>query len=424
MLTQLLRLATVDPTPLRHRQFRLLFLAQLTKLLGGGITLVAVPYQVYRLTDSPLAVGLLGLVQLAATLALAFVGGAFADAHDRRRMVLLAEAGSGVVVGMLVVNALLPDPQLWVIYVLAALQAALQAVERPALEAMLQHVVPRRELSAAAALRSLVGTVGQLAGPAVGGLLISGFGLAATYSIDVASFALALVLLGLMAAVPAPAGAEPPSLRRVIEGLQYARSRQELLGTYVVDIVAMFFGMPSALFPAIADGLGGPSVLGLLYAAPAFGAFVAAASSGWTVRVQRHGRTVIIAATVWGLAIIGFGLANNLVLALAMLAVAGGADQVSAIFRSVIWNQTIPSELRGRLASIEMVSYLTGPQLGNAESGLVAQLFGIPVSVVSGGILCVVGCVACAFLLPAFWLYHARSARQEASSHAEIEAAV
>jgi MFS family permease len=408
MLSQLLRLATVDPTPLRHPQFRFLFLAQLAKLLGGGITIVAIPFQVYELTHSPLAVGLLGVVQLAATLSLAFVGGAFADANDRRRMVLLAEAGSGVIVALLVVNALLPSPQLWSIYALAALQAALQALERPALEAILQHVVTRRELPAAAALRSLVGTLGQLAGPAAGGLLIGAFGTAATYSVDVASFVVSLTLLGLMAPVPAPGGAARPSFSRVLEGLRYARGRPELLGTYAVDMVAMFFGMPSALFPAIADHLGGATVLGFLYSAPALGAFLAAGTSGWSTRVKRHGRTVILAATVWGVAIIGFGFANNLLFALAMLAVAGGADQISAIFRSVIWNETIPSELRGRLASIEMLSYLSGPQLGNAESGLVAQLWSIPVSVVSGGIMCVVGCVACGFLLPAFWLYDAR----------------
>jgi len=194
----------------------------------------------------------------------------------------------------------------------------------------------------------------------------------------------------------------------VLEGLRYARSRQELLGTYFVDMIAMFFGMPMALFPAIAQGLGGARVLGLLYAAPAIGSFLFSATSGWTGRVHRHGMGVIVAATIWGVAIIGFGFANQLALALFFLAVAGAADMMSGVFRSVIWNQTIPDSLRGRLASIEMVSYTSGPALGNFEAGVVASLFSVRISIISGGVLCVAGCVLCAIALPAFRAYDAR----------------
>ena len=211
-----------------------------------------------------------------------------------------------------------------------------------------------------------------------------------------------------MKAVPPPVGAERPSLRRVLEGLRYARSRQELLGTYFIDMIAMFFGMPMALFPAIAQGLGGPKVLGLLYAAPALGSFAFSATSGWTNRIHRHGMGVAVSAVVWGLAIIGFGFATSLWLAVLFLAVAGAADMMSGVFRSVIWNQTIPDSLRGRLASIEMLSWSSGPALGNFEAGAVASIFNVRISIVSGGVLCVIGCVLCTLALPAFRAYDAR----------------
>jgi MFS family permease len=311
-------------------------------------------------------------------------------------------------------NALQPEPSLLAIYVLAGGHAGLIALQRPSLEALMPRLVERHELTAAGALSMLRGALGMLLGPAIGGVLISAVGLPITYGVDVVSFGASLLALWLMRAVPPPPDAERPSLRGVLDGLNYARSRPELMGTYIVDIVAMFFGMPSALFPAIADSMGGPSMLGLLYSAPALGAFIAFATSGWTSHVHRHGLAVVLAATVWGIAIAVFGLMTTPVLALVFLAVAGGADAISGIFRSAIWNQTVPDALRGRLASIELVSYSTGPLLGNAESGLVASLFSVPVSIFSGGVLCVFGCVLCAVLLPGFRRYDAaRSTRND-----------
>jgi MFS family permease len=194
----------------------------------------------------------------------------------------------------------------------------------------------------------------------------------------------------------------------VLEGFHYARSRQELIGTYVVDFVAMVFGMPLALFPALSEMLGGPHALGLLYAAPAGGALLASLTSRWTPRVHRHGLAVMLAATAWGLAIVGFGFSDRLVPALALLTLAGGADAVSGIFRMTLWNQTIPDALRGRLAGIEMLSYMSGPLLGHVEAGLVAAAFGTRTSVVSGGVLCILGVLLCAVLLPRFMAYDAR----------------
>jgi len=216
-----------------------------------------------------------------------------------------------------------------------------------------------------------------------------------------------------MRAVPPPSDAERPSLRRIAEGFRYARSRPELLGTYGVDMVAMFFGMPNALFPAFAQEFGGPGVLGLLYAAPSVGSLAATATSGWTRHVHRHGLGVILTAGVWGLGILLLGFAQSLPVALVALALAGAADMISGIFRSTIWNQTIPDRLRGRLAGIEQVSYSTGPLLGDVEAGIVGALAGVRVSIVSGGVLCIAGVGVAALLLPAFRRYDARTFEPE-----------
>ena len=404
-----LQLAIVDITPLRrHRDFRLLFSARLVSFFGSMITTVALPFQVYSLTHSTLLVGSLGLVELAALVVFAMLGGALADATDRRMMVLLSEAG--LMAGSLLMawNATLSHPMLWLIFGVALLGGSLDALQRPSLDGLLPRLVDRDELPAAGALSSLRGTVGMIAGPAIGGILIAVAGLPVTYLVDVATFLVGLGCLALMRAVPPPLDAERPSLRRVAEGIRYARSRPELIATYVVDIVAMLFGMPMALLPAIAQHLGGPGVLGLLYAAPAAGSFVFYATSGWAKRVHRHGMGVLVAATLWGLAIIAFGVIPGLAAALAFLAVAGAADAMSGLFRSIIWNQTIPDSLRGRLASIELLSYSIGPTLGNFEAGVVATAFTVRTSVISGGVLCVIGCVICAVALPAFRRYDAR----------------
>jgi MFS family permease len=404
-------MAVVDITPLRrHRDFRLLYIGRMVSFFGTMITSVAFPYQVYLQTHNVVLVGLLGVLEFVAILVFAMLGGALADAADRRSMVLLSEAALMACSVILAGNAALPNPQVWLLFVVAVVWGVLDAIQRPSLDGLLPRLVDRDELPAAAALSSLRNTLGMILGPAFGGVLLATIGLPLTYMVDVATFVIGLACLWLMRAVPPPVDAERPSLRRVIEGLRYARSRPELIGTYAIDMVAMFFGMPMALFPAIAEGLGGPGVLGLLYAAPAVGSFIFSATSGWTRRVHRHGMGVIVAAVIWGVAIIGFGFAPGLIAALVCLAIAGAADMMSGLFRSVIWNQTIPDSLRGRLASIEMVSYTSGPALGNFEAGLVASLFhSVRVSVVSGGILCVIGCLLCALALPAFRNYDART---------------
>jgi MFS family permease len=409
-LRRLVGLAAMDVGPLRrHRDFRLLFTGQAFSFFGSEVTFVALPYQTFQLTHSTLAVGLLSLAEFVPLMLMAFIGGALSDAFDRRRMVQLAELGSGLAIGVLLVNSLLPDPRVWVLFAVAPVLAALYGILRPSLDALVPRLVTREELPAASALEGFRGTLGSIAGPALAGVIIAGAGLPAAYAVDVATFGLSLVALWFMRPVPPSPDAPPVSLRSIAEGVRYARSRQELLGTYGVDIIAMFFGMPMALFPAIAEEFGGAGVLGLLYAAPAVGSLLATVTGGWVSRVNRHGLAIIIAAGVWGAAIAGFGLAPNLPLALAGLVVAGGADMVSGIFRMTIWNQTIPDRLRGRLAGIEQVSYTSGPLLGNLEAGVVASLTSVRASVVSGGVLCVVGVVLAAIALPAFRRYDART---------------
>jgi MFS family permease len=399
-----------DLTPLRrHRDYRLLTIGQSVSFFGSMVTYVAVPYQVFQLTGSSLAVGLLGVVQMAALLALAFLGGALADAVDRRRLVLLADLGLLCCSSALLANALLGRPQTWAVYALAGVAAGLGAIQRPALAGLVPRLVDRDELTAAGAIDALSRTVAMIAGPACAGLLLAGAGLKVAYAVDAGTFLVSLAALWAMRPVPAPPDAERPSFARVAEGLRYARSRPELLGTYLIDMAAMFFGMPLALFPALAQRYGGTAALGALYAAPSVGAFLATVTSGWTGRVHRHGRAIAVAAALWGVAIIGFGLAPWLWLALLGLVAAGGADMVSGIFRMSMWNRTIPDHLRGRLASIELISYTSGPLLGNAEAGAAATLFGVRASVVSGGILCVLSVAATAAALPTFWRYDARA---------------
>ncbi|HVQ28957.1 MAG TPA: MFS transporter [Vicinamibacteria bacterium] len=399
----------MDLRPLkRHRDFRLLFAAQFVSFLGGMVTYVALPFQMYQLTGSSLAVGLLGLAELLPLLVTAFVGGALADSVDRRRLVITAELGLAGGCGLLMLNAAREHPSVAALYVAAALMSGLNGLQRPSIDALTPRLVDKHEIPAAAALGGFRGSVGMILGPALGGLLAGTLGPVAAYAFNALTYVLAVLCFRAIRALPAPENVEQPSLERVREGFRYARSRQELIGTYVVDFVAMVFGMPLALFPALSQSLGGPKVLGMLYAAPAVGALVASVTSRWTPRVRRHGLAVMIAAAVWGLAIVAFGFTSRLWPALVCLALAGGADMVSGIFRMTLWNETIPDGLRGRLAAIEMVSYMSGPLLGHVEAGGVAALFGVQASVVSGGVLCVIGVLVCGALLPRFVGYDAR----------------
>jgi len=394
----------------RRRDLRLLVFGFTISLFGTMFTEVAVAVQVYDLTGSTLAVGLLGVAEFVPIVLLALVGGALADAFDRRKLIWGAELTASLVSGALLINALLASPQLWVLYLAAVIFAGASAVLRPPLDALLPRLVERDELKAASAIEGSLVNLSTIGGPALAGVLIAATDVSVAYGLDLASFIASLTAFALMRTPPPPPDAAPPSLRGVIDGLKYAGSRQELLGSYLIDINAMFFGMPFALFPALADHYGGTQVVGLLWAAPGVGALASMVTSGWAARVHHNGRAIVLAASAWGVFIALFGLSETLWVALIMLALAGAADGISGIFRSALWNETIPDAMRGRLAGVEMISWSSGPLLGNARAGAGASLFGLRASVLGGGVLVLAGSVALALALPRFWNYDSRAA--------------
>ncbi|WP_327580753.1 MFS transporter [Nonomuraea sp. NBC_00507] len=407
---RLLRHLSIDLSPLRDsRDYRLLFGAGVITMFGTFITLVAVPYQMKELTDSYLAVGLVSLAEFVPMVVCGLWGGALADALDRRKIIVLSELGLLVTSAALTVNAMLPNPQVWVLYVVGAISTGIACLQRPSLEAVLQQVVKHEHQGAAAVLASLRWNFGAIVAPALGGLLVTSAGAAAAYGVDAVTFLLSLALLWRIRSLPPAEDAAPASLKSLVEGVRYAVGRSDLMGTYLVDIAAMVFAMATALFPFLADELRAPQALGLLYSAAAVGALIASLTGGWTARVQRQGLGVIVAATLWGVAVALTGLAPNVWLVFVCIALAGAADMVSGIFRMTMWNQTIPRELRGRLAGIELLSYASGPMLGNARASLMANFGGTRFSLTAGGMLCVGAVLALATALPRFRRYDART---------------
>lgn len=396
----------IDLTPLRkNRNFRYLYMGQLVSFVGTMISFVALPFQVYRLTESTLAVGLLGIAELIPLLITAFIGGALADTMDRRKLLLWSEFGMACGCLALVINALLPNPAIWVLFVVSSIMSALSGFHRPALDAMTPRLVTHEQIQAVSVLASFKFNVSAIGGPALAGLLISTVGIAWTFAIDLCTFVFSIFALAQIPRMEPLEQRDPPSLKSVIEAIHYAVKRPELLGTYIVDIVAMIFGMPNALFPAVAESLGNVKMVGWLYSAPSIGALIATLLSGWTKKIQHHGRAVAYAALVWGLAIVAFGFTKQWIWIIFFLALAGAADSVSGMFRMTIWNETIPDKIRGRMAGLEMISYMSGPLLGNAEAGIVASLTNTQISIVSGGLLCVLGVILSVIFLPGFWKY-------------------
>jgi MFS family permease len=398
----------LDLSPLKaSRDYRLLFTGQLVSFFGSMITFIVVPWQMYQLTGSSAMVGYIYLAEFVPMVCLAFVGGALADFLDKRKMLRLTEIGQTAVTAILLINSLLPNPQVWVLFIAVAMHAGFAAIQRPAFESFIQKVIPPEMMSAVMALNSIRYSVGAIISPAVAGIIATQFSSAVAYSIDLLTFVASLWAVFLIRSVPSPENAEKPSWQGIKRAWKYAFSRQELVGTYFIDIAAMFFAMPQALYPALAV-IYGERYVGFFPAAIAGGALLASLTSGWTRNIHRHGMMVTIAAVLWGVAIIFFGLADSIVPALLFLAAAGFFDMISGIFRGSIWNQTIPNYLRGRLASIEMMSYLTGPMLGSAKMGIVAEAYGVKTALVSGGVLCVVAVVLAALFLPRFATYDGR----------------
>jgi MFS family permease len=406
-----LRSVQMDVTPLRtSRDFRLLFLAGTVFYLGGMVSYVAIPFQIYHLTGSNFAVGAIGLVELAPLVVFGLYGGALADHVDRRRLLVLTGLAQAVLTAVLAANAFREEPSVTAIFVVAGLLTAAGALQRPSREALAPRTVRHEQIPAANALDSFGRQVGVLIGPAVGGLLASYVGIGWCFVVDVAGLAVATLLYVRMRPYPHQVETTPPSLRAIGEGWSYAVRRKDLLGTYLVDIVCMLLAFPVVLFPALAaDVFEHPQLLGLLYTAETIGAVLATVLSGWTARVHHHGRAIVLAAAAYGLFIGLVGLAPTIWVVLALLVLAGAADMISGVFRGTVWNQTIPEHMRGRLAGIEMLSYSVGPIGGQVRSGLVADLWSVRGSIASGGIACVGGVALAAAWLHDFWRYDSRT---------------
>ena len=404
----LARKLSPDLAAIRHsRDYRLLYAGQAANTTGSMVCFVALPYQAYSISHSSLVVGLLSAVELVPVLLAGIIGGALADSLERRKLILTAQTCSALCIVGLAINALTAR-QLWLLFVLAALLTLSFGLQRPSVEVIVPRLVAHEDLPGASALATLLGTLANTAGPLVGGALLVG-GAPLAYFVAAATLVLGLIPFARMAPSPPSPDADRPSVSGLLEGLLYAKSRSDLLGTYLIDIGAMLFGAPYAVFPQIAARLGGPAVLGLLYAAPGFGSLAVSLTSSWTRHVHHHGRAIAFSVCGWGIAIAAFGFAPGLPLAVLALAAAGGADCVSGLFRMTMWNQSIPARVRGRMAGLEMISYSTGEPIGNLEAGAVAQLTGsVRIAVVSGGLLSLLGAAIVSLALPALWRYDAR----------------
>jgi len=406
-----LRRFVVDLTPLRaSRDFRRLWLGQGVSYLLGEVTYVALPYQVYELTKSTFAVGAIALVELVPILTVGLVGGAAADALDRRRLLVATEAGTLASVAGLVVNAAVAHPRVEVCFVLAFFAAAFSSFGAGASRSLVPRLVPPEHVTGALALNTIYSSLGAVVAPALAGVLIASGGVTSAYAVGTGGFAASLAAFWLLPSI-VPIGGEPAGLRSLIAGFRFLRRQRVILGCFLVDTVAMIFGMPSALFPAIAlvhlDA--GAAAVGYLYAAPAAGALVASLFSGWLGHVRRQGVAIVVAATSWGVAIALFGFATSLWLALVLLAFAGGADAVSAVLRNRIMFALTPDAFQGRVSAAYLAQVTSAPRLGNLEAGGLASLTSLRFSVVSGGVACVVGCLMLVAAIPSLIRYEAKT---------------
>jgi MFS family permease len=396
----------VDITPLRrHQDFRRLWTGLLISSIGSQLTVVGVAYQAYILTHSTLVVGLVSLVQLVPTLIGAMGGGAVADAIDRRRLLALAQVMLALASAGLALNAFMPHPELWVLFVATSASAAFQGLDWPTRLALMPMILPTEDLSSAYALQSLVSSAAVVIGPSLAGLVIASFGLGAVYSVDVVSYGASLAAALLLPKLPPAAGGTPMGFRSVIEGLRFLRSDQLLMATFGLDLVAMAFGMPKAVFPEFGIEFfhGGAGTVGLLFAAPGAGALAGSLLSGWTGHVRSRGRALVLCMLGWGGAIVAFGLMPILWIGLLLLGVGGASDVFGTVFRVAILQRQTPDHLQGRLSGTFFAAAVAGNRLGDGESGVAAALGGAQFAVWSGGLACLIGTLLYAWRVPRLW---------------------
>jgi len=404
----------VDLAPLRaSRDFRLLFCGQLVSMLGNQVTIVAVAFQVYHLTGSTLQVGAVSLVQLPLLVGGSLVGGTVGDVVDKRKMLAWSALALAIVTSLIAVNATLIHPSLVAIYVLTAVTSGLAGFSNPARNSAIPSLVPRELLIAAYSLNQVTIQIATVLGPALGGILAA-VNLPVAYGLDAASFLAIFAATSAMSPIPASGQARRPGVRAILDGFSYLRGHQVLQGVYLLDLNAMILGMPSALFPAFALHRfhGGAATVGLLYAAPGFGALIGAFTTGWVELIRRRGRAVVIAVVVWGLAIAAFGAVSVLWASIVLLGIAGWADVISAVLRNTILQTSIDETFRTRMSSFQMAVVQGGPRLGNFEAGAVAAISTPAISAISGGLGCAIGALLLAWRLPRFVAAGAHTADQ------------
>ena len=380
-------------------------MGQVVSGMGSQLTIVAVSYQAYHLSHSTLIVGLIGLGQLVPLLAGAIWGGALADALDRRKVLVLTQLAMAAASAGLVVNAALPHPAVWPLFVCTAAAAGFQGVDWPARRAALPMLVPPEDVTDAIALQTMIQQLALVVGPAVAGVAIAEIGLSAVFGIDVATFGVALVVAVLLPALVPRGGGTPMGLKSMADGFRHLKGQPLLASTYLIDLNAMIFGMPRAVFPALGTELygGGAGIVGLLYAAPGAGALLGSFVTGWCSRVRRQGRAIAACVVVWGGSIALVGIIPVLWIGLGLLALAGAADVISAVLRQAVQQRTVPDHLQGRLSGTFFAVVAGGPRIGDAETGLAAELGGAQFAVWSGGLACVVGVAVLLWRVPVLW---------------------
>lgn len=406
------RALALDVSPLRESvPYRALWIGQIVSLLGSQIRYIAVPYQVFQLTGSVLAVGMIGLAEVVPLIAFSIVGGAWADRTDRRALVAWTQVAMMATSLVLAAVTFAGSPSPVAIYGLTAIASVFNAIDRPARSAMIPAMVAPGKIAAAMALRQVVFQVTQIVGPLVGGLLIAGVGIGWAYVVDAITFVAALGALRWVPPAPPEGAVEQSAWEAVREGLRFSFRTPFILSIFVIDLVAMIFGMPRAVFPALAERTfgGGAATLSLLYASVSIGALAGALTSGWVNRVRTQGLAVLVAVTIWGAAITLAGLSLfSLVLTMTFLAVAGAADVISAVFRGTMLQENTPDALRGRVTAVNLMVVTGGPRLGDVEAGVAASLVGAPASVVVGGVACLLGTAAVATGFPSLRRYRQR----------------
>ncbi len=389
----------IDLSPLKIVNFRRLFFGQLISAFGSQMTAVIIPFQVYFLTNSVFWTGLISGVEFVFLFISSLIGGVLADRFDKRRLLLLAEGILCIIPFGLAINASLPVPSLSAIFVLAGITSFLNGLHRPALEALTPRLVSAEDLAKVSALAPMRHILTTILSPLIGGVLIVSIGPALTYMLDGLSFFISLLFLLSIKFTDGAKGADKQMsakifIGEIVEGKRYLQTRPDILGSYVTDFIAMVFCNPVALFPSLAMAFGRPDALGLLYALPSVGALLMTIFSRWTLGVSRCGVCIIFAASCWALSMMWVGTSAGFGYILAGLLFSGYFDMMSGVFRMTLWNETIPQEVRGRMAGFEMLSYMSGPLLGNTLLGFLADIYGIQVTLTIGSLIALL-CLIC-----------------------------